>query len=94
MKLTPDVRVRWVIADPDNETGSNIIPGLHPDQISNANLRTDDDCVHVSWLEIVPGWKAELYGYSKAAVRGGIIILSILYFWTFGAVVFQSLGVI
>ncbi|WP_342305910.1 hypothetical protein [Methanolobus sp. ZRKC5] len=95
MKLTPVVRVRWVIADPDDEAGSSIITGMHPDQMSSASLRTDNDgYVYVSWLEIIPGWKAELYGFSKAVVRGGLILMSILYFWTFGVVVFQSFGVI
>lgn len=94
MKPLVKVQMRRKIV-PSDVDETYLIDGLGPLDIKNTEITVlDDGSTVISWLEKVPGWKRELYEWFRACVLGGAIIIFLLYFWTFGAAVFQTMGVI
>lgn len=97
MKLTPDIRIRRVIVEPEDEIGKDsIVEGMGPEHLESAVVRVDEEgWAYVSWLEVQPGWRNALY---EMVGKPYIFVLNFglasLLFWGIGILFLREIGVI
>ncbi len=96
MRLTPEVRIRRVVIEPQKDLyDTSTVPDMKPYEQSNAHIHVDDEgYTHVTWLKMVPGWRAELYSWFYASLRAGLFFIMLVYFWSFGGAILGAMGVI